>query len=292
MTPQPRLLIITPCRDEEENLGRLIRSMAAQERPPDRWIIVDDGSTDGTADVVRNAAKEHEWIELAETDRSGSRALGAPVVRAFERGLAAAGDDPWEVIGKLDADLELPPDAIVRILDLFGDTEVGAAGPGIYLVTRGGLEFERYPSHFVPGQAKFYRRECFEAINGFRPIIGWDYIDVVDARRRGWKTVSDPSIVVRHYRLMGEAHGSLKSRVRWGHATYIVGSHPLFALVKGLYRMRDRPRIVGGLAIIAGFVQATLDPRIVQIDDAGLIDYLQREQLYRLTHRNRLPPNP
>lgn len=286
-----RLLIVTPCRDEEEYIGGTLASLVAQTRRPDRWIVVDDGSTDRTPEIVAEYAARHPWIELVRVERGDGRELGAPVVRAFERGLEHAGEDPWDVVAKLDADLELPPDAVERIMRLFDDPVVGAAGPAIHLVTDDGLEFERYPSYFVPGQAKFYRRACYDDIGGFTPTIGWDYVDVIDARRHGWKTLSDLGVIFRHYRLMGGAHGALRSRFRWGHATYIIGSHPLFALAKALFRMRDRPRVLGGLAILAGFLSAYLHPGIRRIDDPALIRYVRREQLHRLFHRNRLPPD-
>lgn len=284
------LAIVSPCRDEEAFIRGTLDSVVGQTRRPDRWIIVDDGSTDRTAEIVAEYAARHPWIELVRSDRTGGRGLGAPVVRAFKRGLDHLGDYPWDIIAKLDCDLSLPRDAIEKHLRLFDDPAVGAAGGAVHLAAGDRLEFERYPDYFVPGQAKFYRRACYEDIGGFRDTIGWDYIDVIDARRHGWKTVIDQSIVIEHHRLMGGAHGSLRSRFRWGHATYIIGSDPLFAILKGFYRMMDRPRVVGGLAIIAGFLSGYIDPRIRRIEDAALVEYVRKEQRYRLLHGNRLPP--
>lgn len=282
-------MIISPCRNEEKLITRTIESMISQTRLPDLWIIVDDGSTDSTAEIVEKYAAEHDWIKLVRNERTGERKLGGAVVRAFYYGFEQLDGFEFDIVAKLDCDLELPPDCIEAHLKLFEDPKVGIAGGAVHLVVGDKLEFERYPDYFVSGATKFYRRKCFEDINGLLPTLGWDYIDVIDARRHGWKTLSDHNIVVKHFRLMGSAHGSLKSRFRWGHASYIIGSHPLFAFLKGVYRMLDRPWIIGGFAIILGYFSCYLNPRIKRIKDKDLIRYVRKEQMYRLFHGNRLP---
>lgn len=285
-----RLVIISPCRDEAQFVEYTLRSMVGQTTRPDRWIIVDDGSRDETAEIVARYASKHPWIELLRRHRGGSRQLGPGVVSAFGAGLAHLGDDPFAVIAKLDCDLEFGSDCIAGILSLFNDPKVGMASATTYLKVGDRLIAERYAPYFVPGQAKFYRRECFWQIGGLQPIYGWDILDQTDARRHGWTTLHDPTITIIHHRLQGSAFGAVKGRVIWGWGAYAIGSHPLFAICRGFYRMAERPFIIGGFAFLWGFFSNYLKQTVEQTQDKTLIRYVRREQRYRMLHRNRLPP--
>jgi glycosyltransferase involved in cell wall biosynthesis len=284
-----RLAVITPCKDESAFIDKTLESMVAQTRLPDRWIIVDDGSRDATPEIVSRWAAEHSWMELVRRERGGPRQLGPGVVSAFRCGFELLGDDAFDIIAKLDADLEFGPDTLSRILDHFQDSRVGMASGTTYLNTGNALVSERHAPYFVPGQAKFYRRACFEQIDGLQPVYGWDIIDQVDARRHGWVTLHDPGITIIHHRLQGAAFGPVKGRIIWGWGAYATGSHPLFALGRGLYRMAERPWIIGGLAFLWGFLTAYRDPNIERIRDPDLIRYIRKEQIHRMLHGNRLP---
>lgn len=287
-----RLVVISPCRDEAEFLPFTLKSMAAQTEPPALWLLVDDGSRDATPDLIARYAAAYPWVRLLRRERPGGRQLGPGVVAAFNAGLRHLGKEPFDVIAKLDCDLEFGPDCCARILARFDDPRVGMAGGTTRLQVGDKLVSERYASYHVGGQNKFYRRRCFEEIGGLQPVYGWDILDETDARRHGWLTVSDPAITIIHHRLQGSALGGLRGRVIWGRGAYAIGSHPLFAVARGLFRLAERPWLVGGLAFIWGFFQSYVNPEINRITDQALIAYLRREQLYRLTHGNRLPPRP
>jgi len=285
-----RLVIISPCRDEEQFVRITLDSMVNQTYRPDLWIIVDDGSRDRTAEIVAQYAVQFPWIRLVRRERAGGRELGPGVVNAFNAGLAALGDEPYDVIAKLDSDTEFGPETLERVMALFDDPKVGMASGNTYLLVGDKLVFELYASYHIPGNAKFYRRECFQDIGGLQPVYGWDVIDETDARRHGWDTLSDPKIVFIHHRMQGSTFGAVRGRVIWGRCAYAIGSHPLFAVARGLYRMKHRPRLIGGLAFIWGFFTSYFNPDIQRLTDPELIRYLRQEQLYRLTHGNRLPP--
>ena len=285
-----RLVIISPCRDEAQFVRATLEAMVRQIRKPDLWLIVDDGSQDATADIIAPYAAQYPWITLVLRERGGPRQLGPGVVAAFNFGLKHLGDAPYDVIAKLDCDIEFPPDTLARILAHFDDPKVGMASGTTLLKLGDRLVSERFATYHVPGQGKFYRRECFQAIGGLQPVYGWDIIDETDARRHGWRTLSDPAIVFTHFRLQGVSFGALRGRVIWGMGAYAIGSHPLFAIARGLFRMAEHPYLVGGLAFIYGFFSSYGKPEINRIKDPELIRYLRREQLYRLTHGNRLPP--
>jgi glycosyltransferase involved in cell wall biosynthesis len=281
--------VITPCKDESAFIERTLESMASQTSVPARWVIVDDGSRDATPEIVARRAVDHPWMELLRKPGGGPRQLGPGVVSAFRFGLDALGDDPFDVVAKLDADLEFGPQTLERILSHFEDPRVGMASGTTFLRTDDGLVSERHAPYFVPGQAKFYRRACFEEIGGLQPVYGWDIIDQIDARRHGWVTLHDPDVTLIHHRLQGSAFGPVKGRIIWGWGAYAIGSHPLFALGRGLYRMMERPRLIGGLAFLWGFFSAYRNPNIRRIEDPGLIRHVRKEQVYRLLHGNRLP---
>ena len=285
-----RLLVITPCRDEAQYLPALVDAVCRQTVRPVVWVIVDDGSTDGTYDIIRAAAQQHPWIWPCCRERQGPRQLGPGVVNAFNFGLAAAAGVDYDVIAKLDGDVTFDPHCFAAILRHFDDPRVGMASGTHWLQQNGRLISERYAPYHVPGLAKFYRRECFRDIGGLKPIYGWDILDETDARRHGWLTLSDPDIVLITPRQQGATLGVLRGRVIWGRGAYVIGSHPLFALARGLFRMAERPWLIGGLAFLGGFFSCYLNPKIRQIQDKKLINYLRREQLYRLCHGNRLPP--
>jgi len=285
-----RLVIISPCRDEERFVRFTLDSVVNQTYRPDLWLIVDDGSRDRTAEIVAGYTAAHPWIRLVRRRRQGGRQLGPGVVNAFNAGLAALKDTPFDVIAKLDCDLEFGAETFAAIMAAFDNPKVGMASGTTLLLLEGKLVSERYTSYHVPGQAKFYRKTCFQDIGGLQCVYGWDIIDETDARRHGWLTLSEPQIILIHHRLQGSSFRGLRGRIIWGQGAYAIGSHPLFALARGIYRLAEHPWLVGGLAFIWGFFTSYFNPDIQRLNDPGLIRYLRREQLYRLTHGNRLPP--
>lgn len=286
-----RLVIISPCRDEAQFLPFTLNSVVNQTRRPDLWIIVDDGSRDATPELVAPYAEKYPWIRLVRRPRGGPRRLGPGVVSAFNVGLACLGDEPFDVIAKLDCDLEFGPDCFASILAHFDDPRVGMAGGTTLLKVGDRLVSERYAAYHVGGQNKFYRRQCFDQIGGLQPVYGWDIIDETDARRHGWVTLCDPQIAIIHHRLQGSSFGlgGVRGRVIWGRGAYAIGSHPLFAVARGIFRMAERPWLVGGLAFIWGFFSSYFNSGVQRITNPELIRFLRREQLHRLTHGNRLP---
>jgi glycosyltransferase involved in cell wall biosynthesis len=286
---KPRLVVISPCRDEEQFVQLTLNSVVNQTLRPHLWIIVDDGSRDQTAAIVGRYAETYPWIQLVRRRRGGPRQLGPGVVSAFNAGLAALGNEPFDVIAKLDSDTEFGPETFAAVMAHFDDPRVGMASGNTYLLTGEKLVFEGYAAYHVPGNAKFYRRACFRDIGGLQPVYGWDVIDETDARRHGWLTRSDPKIVFIHHRMQGSSFGMLQGRVIWGRCAYAIGSHPLFAVARGIYRMAQRPWVLGGLAFIYGFFAGYFNPSLQRLTDPELIHFLRREQLYRLTHGNRLP---
>ena len=257
-----KIVIISPVRDEIEYIEKNIESMVAQTLKPVEWLIVDDGSTDGTTEILRKAQSTYPWIHLEEKNNRGKRAVGPGVIEAFYYGYERIQTLEYDFICKMDGDLELKPKYFETLLMFFErDQYLGAASGKPYLQEGNQLIEERTNDEIVAGQVNFYRRDCFEAIGGFVREIHWDGIASHRIRMEGWRACSihHPDLVFIHQRLMGSSEkGILEGRLRWGRGQYFMGTHPLYIFAIGVYRLWEKPFILGGICIILGYFQALL----------------------------------
>lgn len=277
-----RYVIITPVRDEEAHLSLTIESMLAQTVRPLEWVIVNDGSTDKTGDILDEFAAAHPWIRAVHRPNRGFRKSGGGVVEAFNEGLRALASTDWEFMAKFDGDLSFDPDYFESCFARFAaEPQLGVGGGGIYHLVDGNPVMERCPDFHVRGATKIYRRACWQAIGGFWPAPGWDTADEVKANRLGWTTRTFPELRLMHHRHTGAADGMWKGLVKNGRANYICGYHPLFMFGKCLWRLGQRPYLVGSVALFYGFVSGYFQ-HIPQIDDPDTIKYLRAQQLSRL----------
>ena len=205
---QVRYVVITPVRDEEEHLKSTIASMIDQTVEPVEWVIVNDGSTDGTARVIDECVARYSWIRGVHRENRGFRKSGGGVVEAFNDGLRSLVSPDWEFIVKLDGDLAFEPEYFEKCFDEFErQPRLGVGGGVICYLEEGGKRFEECPRFHVRGATKIYRRVCWEAIGGFWPAPGWDTIDEVKANMLGWGTRSFDELHLVHHRLTGSADG-------------------------------------------------------------------------------------
>ena len=255
-----RIVIISPVRNEEKFISGIIDSLIAQTLKPIEWIIVDDGSSDRTYEIASQAASEHDWIRVIKKTNRGFRAVGPGVVEAFYYGYDRIRSEDYNYICKMDADLELKPKYFETLLSFFDrDPYLGAASGKPFLEENGKLTEERTHDEMVCGQLNFYRRQCFEDIGGFVREVHWDGIAFHRARMEGWRTCSirHPDLNYIHKRLMGSSDkGIIKGRLRWGKGQYFMGTHPLFLLAICIYRMMEKPYVIGGVCIFIGYCQA------------------------------------
>jgi len=258
-----RIVIISPVRDEEEFIGKTINSMVNQTIKPVEWLIVDDGSTDRTLEIIQKAAQEHEWIHIETRQDRGKRAVGPGVVEAFYYGYERLKTQDYDFIGKMDADIEFGEKYFETLLAFFAkDQYLGAASGKPFLKEGETLVEERTNDEMVAGQINFYRRKCFEDIGGFVREVHWDGIAFHRARMEGWRTrsIRHPDLNFIHQRLMGSSHqGILHGRMRWGRGQYFMGTHPLFVFAIGGYRIFEKPFLLGGLFIVMGYFKAMLE---------------------------------
>jgi glycosyltransferase involved in cell wall biosynthesis len=259
-----RLLLITPARDEAVHLAGTIRAVTAQTRKPDLWLVVDDGSTDNTAEVLDSMAAEVPFMRVLqapqhENDPEADRLTLAAEARAFNAALATVDLAEFTHVGKLDADVELPPEYFERLLAHFdADPELGIAG-GV-LLERTGRDWEptKIPDYHVRGALKLYSRECFEAIGGVEERLGWDTIDETYARMRGYSTRSLPEITARHHRPVATRGGALRGRARHGQCAYILRYGAWWVILRSFKVGMSRPYGLSGIAFVYGYFQALL----------------------------------
>jgi poly-beta-1,6-N-acetyl-D-glucosamine synthase len=299
-------VIITPVRNEEAHLQKTIDSVAAQTCRPALWIIVNDGSTDRTAEIAEIASLTYPWIQPLNRPDRGFRKAGGGVIEAFYDGLAVltAGPGPglsainsqlstnqpttsWDFLVKLDGDLSFDSNYFENCFAHFAaDPRLGIGGGTICGEVNGELieEAKGDPAFHVRGATKIYRRACWDQLGGLLKAPGWDTLDEVKANMLRWKTYTFRELKLKHHRFTGVADGSWKNWVKNGLANYISGYHPLFMVLKCARRLLQRPYGIAAAGLFSGFCDGYLR-KVPQVDDAALIRYLRRQQINRLLFR-------
>lgn len=279
-----RYIIIAPVRNEEAHLRETIESVASQTVRPVLWIIVDDGSSDRTAQIADEAARTHGWIKVVHRADRGFRRQGGGVMETFYDGYKLMGDEPWDFLVKLDGDLSFAPDYFEKCLKKFEeDAKLGIGGGTICIEGENGLRVESKgdPAFHVRGATKIYRRACWEAIGGLLRETGWDTLDEVKANMLGWRTFTFPDLRLVHHRETGGADGTWKNWVKNGRANYVVGYHPLFMICKCARRILERPYFVVSLGLFYGYLTGYI-LRAPCNREPDVVRYLRRQQLRRL----------
>jgi len=279
-----RYVVITPVRNEGDYVGATIESMVRQTILPSQWVVVDDGSTDGTPAILAAAAERYSWITVVRRRDRGFRKSGGGVVEAFDEGRAAVRVDDWEFLVKLDGDLTFEADYFERCLRHFAvDSALGIAGGVVHVQEAGAWKIDspRDPPFHVRGATKIYRRECWKAISPLEARPGWDTIDEVRANMHGWGTRSLQDVALFQQRGTGAVDGAWQNWVKNGVANYVTGYHPVFMLGKCLKRAWGVPPVVPGIALWIGFCSGYVK-RLPRMEDRAAIRYLRSQQLRRL----------
>jgi glycosyltransferase involved in cell wall biosynthesis len=279
-----RYVLITPAHNEAEDIEKTIQSVVSQTILPQRWVIVSDGSTDDTGEIVRRYLPDHSWIELIERPPRQERHFAAKV-EAFNAGYDRVRELDYDVIGNIDGDVSFGTDYMEFLLDRFAkNSALGVAGTD-YIEGEFHSFRDSYinPQH-VNGQCQLFRRECFEEIGGYVPNRGGgiDWIAVTTARMKGWETRSFPERTFCHHRPMGTAGSSVMgARFHYGKKDYFLGGHPLWQLFRGTFQMTKKPYIVGGLGLLYGYFSCWITRADRPISDE-LMQFHRAEQISRL----------
>jgi len=276
-------LLVTPARNEERFIEGTIESVVAQIVAPQKWVIVSDGSTDRTDDIIRKHAAQHSWIKFIRRPEHMERHFAAKV-RCFNFGYDAVCANNYDIIGNLDADITFERDYFEFLLGKFAeDSRLGVAGTPF---VEGGVSYDyRFASmEHVSGACQLFRRKCFEEIGGYMPVAGGgiDWIAVTTARMKGWKTRTFLEKVCHHHRPMGTAAaGTFRALYSLGRQDYFLGGHPLWEFCRAAFQMTRKPYAVGGLVLLAGYLKALVG-RIERPVSAELVRFHRGEQMQRL----------
>lgn len=280
-----RYVIVMPTRDEESYLPNTLDAISAQTILPVECVIVDDGSSDGTGAIAEAAAEAHAWIRVVHREDRGERKVGPGVIDAFYAGYDALSIIDFTYVCKMDGDVTIEPGYFESILvEMEADHSLGGASGKTFSPVGDTLVEERIIDEMVAGQVHFWRKECWEEIGGFVREVMWDGIDFHRARMFGWKTRSfrHENLLIVHHRLMGSSYRSVyHGRLRWGRGQWFMGTHPLYIIASGVFRMRERPYVAGGALIVAGYFWAMVRG-VKRYDDPWFRKRLHNWQLSRL----------
>ena len=282
--------LVTPARNEVAFIEQTIRSAIAQTALPRRWIIVSDGSTDGTDEIVQHYASDHDWIELLRMPERHDRHFAGKAY-AFNVGYAHLAGVAYDIIGNLDADITFEPDYFEFLLSKFQlFPELGVVGTP-FVEDHDRLDQHSFAHQFansthVSGACQMFRRECFEQVGGYVAVKAGaiDWVAVTTARMKGWQTRTFTEKVCFHHRELGVGSGSpgkLPTWFHYGRKAYMVGGHPLWECSRGLFRMWEKPFVLGGLWFIAGYTWAAL-LRNERAVSGELMHFHRAEQMARL----------
>jgi glycosyltransferase involved in cell wall biosynthesis len=277
-------VLVTAARNEEQFIERAISSVVAQTVLPDRWIIASDGSVDGTERIVEEYSKRFEFVELLCVKNTLGRSFASKVY-AVHAAMEKLTGVNYAFIGNLDADVSLENTYFAELLLEFErNPELGLAGG--YIHEKRCEKFTVRPGNSVrsvAGAVQMFRRECYESVGGLLPLKhgGEDWCAEVLARMNGWHVEAFPKLRVFHHKATGKGVGILKYWYRQGFMDFSLGTHPVFAAVKCVRRLRCRPYFAAAMARLAGFVWAhhRSEERPVSRE---FVDYLRSEQKERM----------
>jgi glycosyltransferase involved in cell wall biosynthesis len=286
-----KYVLVTTARNEEAYIEQTLRSVVNQSLLPEKWVIVSDGSTDRTEEIVKKYLSTNPWIEMLVRPQRKDRSFSGKA-HAFNEGCRLLVDKDYDVIGNLDADVSFEKDYFKFLLGEFAkDPELGVAGTDYVEGDFHSYQDSYISENHVNGQTQMFRRACFDEIGGYQPIPygGIDWVAVTTARMKGWKTRSFSDHVFDHLRKMGtEGTSVLGARFHYGKKDYFLGGHPLWQIFRSVFQMTKKPFVMGGMALLAGYGWAWITMKKQVPKDLEKFHRVEQMSRLRTIFRNRL----
>ena len=277
-------VLITPARNEEAFIENTIRSVISQTILPKKWVIVSDGSTDRTDEIVKKYLPYHPWIELIRMPVHGDRQFAAKV-HSFNAGYERVKKMQYDIIGNIDGDISFGQDYFEFLLGKFVENaHLGVAGTAFIEGSSVLYNYNFTNIEHVSGQCQIFRRECFEEIGGYIPFKegGIDWTAVTTARMKGWNTRTFTEKTFTHHRKMGTGSSStLQTWFKHGRKDYFLGGHPLWQFFRASYQMTKKPYVIGGALLLMGYTWAWIS-RTQRPISRELMKFHRGEQMIRL----------
>lgn len=265
--------IVIPAHNEEAFISLTLKSLVNQTVLPKKVVIVNDNSSDETANIVLKFAKEYPFIDLIEKTSALIHLPGSKVIQAFQTGFESL-DDDYDFIVKADADLIFPLNYFETIINHFkSDEKIGMAGGFCYIEKNGDWILENLTDKdHIRGALKAYRKETFKQIGGLKPAMGWDTVDELLCKFYNWKVVTDQSLHVKHLKPTG-ANYNKTARYKQGEAFYTLGYGFIITSIASakLAMMKKKPLLF--IDYLQGFWKAKSDkkPLLVSEEQAKFI---------------------
>jgi len=278
-----KYVIISPVRNEEKNIEYTIKSVISQTLKPTKWIIVDDGSTDTTADIIKKYAINRDWISLIRLpDRGYYDLMEGGEIKAFYKGYETIKDEGYEFLAKLDGDISFDKYYFEDLLkEFYKDNKLGIASGLCYIENGNKLIPEKTYRKHPRGPARVYRRSCWDDIGGVKDKLTWDAIDAYKARMLGWNTANFENIKATHHVKTWKKGGLIHGLVRAGRLQYLMGTHYLFFATKVTKRIFFKPYIFGAGVMLYGYLRSYIMNE-QRVPEPELLNYIRKEQLKRL----------
>jgi glycosyltransferase involved in cell wall biosynthesis len=279
-----KYLLITPARNEEKFIQKTLDSVCAQSVLPERWVIVDDGSTDGTAAIVEHYAERCSFIQLLRRPPRAERTFGGKAL-AFNYGYDTVKDLDFDIVGNLDADISFDSQYMAFLLQQFEkDPKLGVGGTAMKEADYDSLTDSYYSEEDVFGACQLFRRNCFEQVGGYTPIKwgGLDWIAVRNARFNGWRTRSFREHPFFHHRPMGATESTwCRARFEYGMKDYYLGNHPVWEGLRLIFQLTKKPYVIGSAFLLAGYAYSWA-AGVKRPISYELMQFHRREQIGRL----------
>ena len=276
-----RYVLISPCRNEADYMRQTLDSVIAQSIRPTKWVVVDDGSTDETPQILAEYARQHDWIQIVTRRDRGRREVGPGVIEAFYSGYETINPDDYDYLCKLDLDLRLPPRYFEILMErMAADPRIATCSGKSYIDDGRHLVFERHSDDTSLGMTKFYRVSYFKAMGGFVREVMWDGIDCHLCRMKGWIACSwdEPELRFIHLRPMGSSQQSIYAgRMRHGFGQYFMGTGFIYMSAVAINRLNQKPYVLGSLAILWGWLSSALQGK-PRFGDPKFRKFLRRYQ--------------
>jgi glycosyltransferase involved in cell wall biosynthesis len=278
-----RYVLITPARNEADYIELTLKSVISQTVKPLKWVIVSDGSTDATDEVVAKYAATNPWIELLRMPERKERHF-AGKVGAFDAGFARVKDLEFDLVGNLDADISFDEEFFSFLVNKFAENPRLGLGGAAFTEGEQRYDYRFTNIEHVSGQCQIFRRQCFEEIGGYVPQKGGgiDVVVVLKSRMKGWETRTFQEKTFVHHRLMGTAkYGAVMVKFKDGEKDYVLGTHPLWELFRVAYQIRNRPYFIGACAMFVSYFGCMIRRRERSVSKE-VMQFRRREQMARL----------